>query len=134
VRVRRRPGLRVVASPAALDAAVWQDDRAADDDFEPLVLRCAPDETLAIGAVRVEVPDSHAIVEPETGYAAVMIEADEFEERVARHVEWTLPPERPAFAQGAIASVPAKLYLDPSGVATIVVATAYLDDLIERLR
>jgi hypothetical protein len=62
-----------------------------------------------------------------------MIEADEFDERVARHVEWTLPPERPAFAQGAIAGVPAKLYLEPGGSAIIVVALAYLDDLTERL-
>ena len=134
MHVRRRPGLRVVASPAALDAAVWQDDRRPGDDFEPLVLRCAPDETLAIGGVRVEVPDRYAIVEPETGFAAVTVEADEFADRVARHVEWTLPPERPAFAQGAIAGVPAKLYLEPSGAATIVVAIAYVDELIERLR
>ena len=134
MRVRRRPGLRVVASPAALDAAVWQDDRRPGDDFEPLVLRCAPDETLAIGGVRVEVSDPHAIVEPETGFAAVMVEADEFDERVVRHVEWALPPERPSFAQGAIAGVPAKLYLGESGAATIVVAIAYVDELIERLR
>ena len=134
MRVRRRPGVRVVAKPAALDKAVWQDDRPSDDDFEPLVLRCAPDETLAIGGVRVEVPDPYAIVEPETGFAAVMFDADEFEQHVARHIEWTVPPERPAFAQGAIATVPAKLYLDPSGVTTIVVATAYLDELLERLR
>ena len=134
MRERRRPGLRVVASPAALHAAVWQDDRRADDDFEPLVLRCAPDETLAIGGVRVEVPDRYAIVEPETGFAAVMFEADEYADRVVPHVEWALPTERPAFAQGAIAGVPAKLYLDPNGTATIVVATAYLDELTERLR
>ena len=134
MRVRRRPGLRVVATPAALDAAVWQDDRRPSDDFEPLVLRCAPDETLAIGGVRVEVPDPHAIVEPETGFAAVMVEADEFDERIARHVEWALPPERPSFVQGAIAGVPAKLYFGESGAATIVVAIAYVDELIERLR
>ena len=79
-------------------------------------------------------PDRYAIVEPETGFAAVMFDAEEFDDRVARHIEWTLPTARPAFAQGAIASVPAKLYLDPSGVVTIVVATAYLDELTERLR
>ena len=133
MHVLRPPGLRVVASAKALDTAVWHDDRPADDDFEPLILRCAPDEVLAVGAVRVEVPDRYAIVEPETGYSAVMVGPDEFADRVVPHVEWTLPTERPAFAQGAIAGVPAKLYLGPTGGATILVATAYVDELTRRL-
>ncbi len=133
MRARRPPVLRVVASAAALDAALWIDERGIGDDFEPLVLRCAPDETLAVGAVRVEVSDADAIVEPDGGFTALLFDAGEFSERVAGHVEWKLPTERPAFAQGAVAGVPAKLYLDPNGAATIVVATAYLDEITRRL-
>jgi hypothetical protein len=41
--------------------------------------------------------------------------------------------ERPAFAQGAIAGVPAKLYLDSTGAAIVLVLASYLDDLLARL-
>ena len=54
-------GLRVVADPAALDAARW-----AGTDVT--VLRFAPDDALAIGATAVDLADPHAIVEPEAGF------------------------------------------------------------------
>jgi hypothetical protein len=131
VRGRRAPGLRVVASPAALDVAAWH---AAPGDPEPLVLRFAPDDAFGFGAVRVDVGDADAIVEREDGFTAFDFRADAFAARVVPHVEWPVPSGRPTFAQGSIAGVPAKLWLDAAGAATIVVATAYADELADRLR
>ena len=122
-------GLRVVAEPEALDAARWV-------GTDLTVLRFAPDDALAIGATAVDLADPHAIVEPEAGFAGAWLALDD----VAHHVEWSLPAERPALAQGAFAGVPAKLFL-PDGNGTgrvgdvlLLTATAYADELIDRLR
>ena len=129
----RAPGLRVVARPEALDRAVWRDEGPGPDEFEPLVLRLAPDDAYAIGATDVEIDDEHAIVERETGYLALMFPADEFADAVIPHLEWPAPRERPALAQGAIAGVPAKLYIDSTGAAIVLVMASYVDDLLGRL-
>jgi len=123
--------MRVVASPEAIDRAVWHDE--GPDEFEPLVVRLAPDDAFAIGATGVEVDDPHAIVEHEVGYIALMFPADEFVDVVVPRLDWPAPIERPAFAQGAIAGVPAKLYLDSTGAAIVLVLASYLDDLLARL-
>lgn len=131
MHVLRAPGVRAVAAPAALDAAAWQD--SGPDDFEPLVLRLAHDEALAIGATGVHIDDPHAVVEPEVGFVAIMFPVDEFIDVVLPRIEWPVPAERPAFCQGNIAGVPAKLYIDSTGAATVFVMAAYLDDLLSRL-
>jgi hypothetical protein len=133
VHALRAPGTRVVAAPEAIDHAVWHDDGPGPEEFEPLILRFAPDDVLAIGATGVEVDDPHAIVEHEVGYMALMFPADEFVDMVVPRLEWPAPMERPAFAQGAIAGVPAKLYLDSTGAAIVLVLASYLDDLLARL-
>jgi hypothetical protein len=133
VHALRAPGLRVVATPEAIDRAVWHDEGPGPDEFEPLILRFAPDDAFAIGATDVELDDPHAIVEPEVGFMALMFPADEFVDAVVPHLEWPAPIERPAFAQGAIAGVPAKLYLDSTGAAIVLVLASYLDDLLARL-
>ena len=57
----------------------------------------------------------------------------------ARHIEWPLPTERPALAQGAVAGVPAKVWLpDGTGAGRVgdvllLTATAYADELTDRL-
>lgn len=130
----RAPGLRVVASPEAISAAVWRDDGPGPDEFEPLVLRLADDDAYAIGATGVEIDDPDAIVEQETGFIALMFPADEFVDIVIPHLEWPPPMGRPALAQGAIAGVPAKLYLDSTGAAIVLVLASYLDDLLSRLQ
>lgn len=127
----RSPGMRVVASPEAIDRAVWHDE--GPEEFEPLVVRLAPDDAFAIGATGVEVDDPHAIVEHEVGFIALMFPADEVVDVVVPRLEWPAPMERPAFAQGAIAGVPAKLYLDSTGAAIVLVLASYLDDLLARL-
>jgi hypothetical protein len=120
--LERRHGLRVVADAAALDGARWTGD-------DVLVLRLAPDESLALGATAVDLDDEHAIVEAEAGFSAARVWLDV----VAAHIEWALPTARPALAQGSIAGVPAKLWLTDDG-ATLVVHAAYAADLQDRLR
>ena len=115
-------GLRVVADPAALDGARW---KGAD----VTVLRFAPDDAFAIGAESVDIEDEHAIVEPEVGFAGGWLTVD----AVERHVEWPLPTERPALAQGFVATVPAKVWLPDDGKALLLTAAAYADELAGRL-
>ena len=120
--LERRDGLRVVAEAAALDGARWSGD-------DVLVLRLAPDESLALGASAVEVDDEHAIVEVETGFVAGTVDLA----AVVAHIEWPLPSNRPALAQGLIAGVPTKLWLTDDE-ATLVVHAAYAEELLDRLR
>jgi hypothetical protein len=118
--------VRVVASPAALDAARWE-----GNDVD--VLRIAPDEALGLGATGATVAaDPDAIVEPEAGFSVALLDRDELA-ALAAHTEWPLPVDGPAgtLAQGKIAGVPAKLVVgDPS---LLVTQTAYVDDLERRL-
>ena len=116
-------GLRVAADPAALDVARWHGP-------DVTVLRLAPDDALAIGAETVDVDDEHAIVEPESGFAGVWLPV----EVIAHHLEWPLPAERPALAQGFVATVPAKVWLPDDGEALLLTAAAYADELAGRLR
>ena len=121
----RLDGLRVVATPEALDHAWFEGD--------VVVLRIAADEVLAIGAVFAEVPDEHAIVEPETGFVGWGLTAAEFERHVARHVEWTLPTERPALAQGLAAGMPVKLWFDHDRIL-LVVSRGLAHEAVDRFR
>jgi len=116
-------GIRVAATPDALDAARW-----TGDDVD--VLRIAPDEALGLGATAVEVDDPDAIVEPEAGFAVALLGDDELEALEA-HVDWPLPGDAGTVAQGKIAGVPAKLVIgNPS---LLVVNAAYADELERRL-
>ncbi len=118
------PGLRVVADPAALDAASWR------GPAEVTVLRLAPDDAFAIGATEVDVDDEHAIVESEPGFAGAWLPVDD----VAHHAEWSIPAERPALAQGSVANVPARVWLPDDGNVLLITAAAYADELASRLR
>jgi hypothetical protein len=116
-------GLRVIASPDALDGARWTGSVT--------VLRFAPDEALAIGAITVDIDDSDAIVERETGFVGARLTAADLERLVA-HMDWPLPTEPGALAQGKIAGVPAKVLVgEPSLLLT---QASYADDLMSRLR
>ena len=121
----RLTGLRVVAEPGALDAADWGAAR------DITALRLAPDDVFAIGATAVGVDDEHAIVEPESGFSGAWVELD----AVRRHVEWVLPEERPALAQGFVATVPARVWLpDDRDQVLLITAAAHADELADRLR
>jgi hypothetical protein len=121
-------GLRVVADPSALDRASWR------GDLDVTVLRLAPDEALALGARSIEIDDEHAIIQDEAGYAGAWLTAEEFEASVLPRIEWPLPEDRPAVAQGSVAGVPSKLWLRATGGALLVVQVAYADELAGRLR
>jgi hypothetical protein len=116
-------GLRLIADPSAIDAARWVGDAVT-------VLRIAPDDAFAIGARSVEVADEHAIVEAESGYVGAWLPITDVE----AHVEWALPAERPALAQGSVAGVPARLWFPDDGDALLLTAAAFSDELAGRLR
>ncbi len=118
-------GVRVVATPGAIDGARWAGD-AVD------VIRIAPDEALGLGAVGVDLDDPDAIVEPESGFAVALLGRAELDVLTA-HTDWTIPASNARFglAQGKIAGVPAKLLFgDPS---LVIVQIAYVDELTRRL-
>jgi hypothetical protein len=121
----RIPGIRIVATPAALDALVTPDDT--------LILRLAPDEALIVredlGApvAQPEVDDEHAIVEPDAGFAGAWWPIADATRRLERTCEWELPTMRPALAQGAVAEIPAKLWLEEERVLVLVPAPLQAD-------
>ena len=121
--LERLGGLRVIADPAALDAARWH-------GADITVLRFASDDALAIGAESVDIDDEHAIVESEVGFVGAWLPVD----AVERHVDWPLPGTRPALAQGLVATVPAKVWLPDDGNVLLLTAAAYADELAGRLR
>jgi hypothetical protein len=121
-------GLRVVADPAAVDAARWISEGAS-----VTVLRIAADEALAVGAIGVELLDDHAIVEVEDGCVGAWLSSDALD-RIASRTEWSVPKHRPALAQGLVAGVAAKLWLPDDGPALLVTAAAHAAELSSRLR
>jgi hypothetical protein len=124
--LERLNATRIVATPAALDAAAWPQGA--------LVLRIAPDEAIVtadVGQDLILPHDPHAIVVRETGFAAAWVAADEALAFLERSCEWELPGERPAFAQGAVAGLPVKLWLERDRVLFIVHAP-FAVDLEER--
>jgi len=113
---------RVVASPAALDAARWR-----GTDVE--VIRIAPDEALGLYATGVDVDDDDAIAEADAGYSAAIV--DPVMHSLADHSDVPLPSEWNVLVQGKVAGVPVKLlYDDPM---LLVVQAAYADELRRRL-
>jgi len=117
---------RIVAAPAALDAAAWPDDA--------VVLRVAPDEVLVSAAIDpAGVADPHAIVEPETGLCGVWRGYAEATAFLERECDWEVPAQLPAFAQGAVAGLPVKLWLTDDQVLFVVPAP-FASDFAERWR
>jgi len=115
-------GLHVVAAPAALDGARWIG--------EVTVLRLAPDEALAIDATGVVLDDPDAIVEPETGFVAAVLEPDDLL-GVVDHMDWMLPDAPDALGQGKVAGVPVRILM--SALPVLFVQAAYVDELRGRL-
>ncbi len=125
--LNRIAATRIVATPASLDAARWPQDSIA--------LRIAPDEALVTTKVGQDVilsHDPHAIIVPETGFAAAWVATREALEFLERSCGWEIPSERPAFAQGAVAGLPVKLWLEQDRVLFIVPAP-FATDLEERM-
>jgi len=117
-------GIRVVGSPETLDAIDWPDDVAA--------LRLAPDDVFALGAAAVQLSDGNTLVADETGFVGWWLDPAQLFELVEEHVEWELPEARPALAQGLVAGVPAKVWVDGDR-ALLLCASVYAHELMERL-
>lgn len=134
--LERFTATRIVALPEALDAARWPDGA--------LALRLAPDEVLVTAVVQATaVDDPHAIVERETGFSSVWLERGAAIDFLERECAWELPgtrpgpngsaAERPAFAQGLVAGLPVKVWLEDDRVLFIV-ASPFAADFMEALR
>jgi hypothetical protein len=57
----------------------------------------------------------------------------ELESVVVPRLEWPLPAERPALAQGFVAGVPAKLWLPAAGPAFLLTLAPWAAELEQRL-
>ena len=66
--------------------------------------------------------DPHAIVTRDTGFAGAWLEQSEALDFLERACSWRLPDERPALAQGAVADLPVKLWLEKERVLFLVPA------------
>ena len=124
--MERLTATRISASPSALDAATWP--------AGAIVLRTAPDEVIVTAAVGPStVDDPHTIIEPETSLCAVWMTMSAALDYLARECDWELPVARPAFAQGAIAGLPVKLWFEHDRVL-FVVPGPFAVDFAKRLR
>ncbi len=126
--LNRLMATRIVAQAAALNGAVWPEDR--------LVLRTAVDELLIIPPVAdvssVTSRDPYAIVVEDASYAGVWLGAEVAATVLQRHCEWRVADQRPHFAQGAIAGIATKLWLEADRVLFVVPAP-YAAEFEERI-
>lgn len=126
--VNRLLATRIVARAAALDGGAWPEGR--------VVLRTAVDELLIIPPVAdvssVTNSDPYAIVVEDASYAGVWLGAEAAAAILRRHCEWQVTEERPAFAQGAIAGIATKLWLEADRVLFVVPAP-YAVEFEERI-
>ncbi|MEM7032198.1 MAG: hypothetical protein AAF629_21785 [Chloroflexota bacterium] len=123
--LKRLLATRIVSTVDALDTVNWPSDLR--------VLRTAPDEVLLIPpAETLEIDDPHAIVVSEGGFAGVWLDVEHAASFLEQACEWTVPSERPAFAQGAVADIPTKLWLEEDRVLFMVPAP-YAAEFEERI-
>ena len=126
--LKRIAATRIVATPAALDTA--------DVPQSSLALRFAADELFVTPPLQDEsiilAHDPHAIVISEGGFAGIWLDNDEAIEFLQKNCAWELPNGRPAFAQGAVAGIPIKLWLEDEQVLFIVPAP-YAHDFAKRM-
>ena len=124
--LERFTATRIVAVPEALDAARWPDGA--------LAFRLAPDDVLVTAAVdAAAIGDAHAIVEQESGFSSVWLDRQAAIDFLERECDWELPQQRPAFAQGLVAGLPAKVWFEGNRVLFIV-ASPFEADFMEALR
>ncbi|MCW1970277.1 MAG: hypothetical protein KIH69_019365 [Anaerolineae bacterium] len=118
------PFTRIVATPAALDAATWP--------AEALALRTAADEVLLLASSPPTIADPHAIVVPDSGFVGTWLPAEAVRAIFEQHCEWALPAKRPVFMQGAIAGIAAKVWLEAER-GLLIVPAAYKHDFAGRM-
>lgn len=116
----RVAGWRVVGDPSSLDGLAGT------------VLRFAPDDVLVLGEDKVVISDPHAIVERDTGWVSLQMTEERALDLIAAHASWQAPLERPVLAQGMVAGLPVKVYLD-GNQSMIIIAAPFGHELEERL-
>ena len=114
-------GVRITAKPAAIDAATWPADA--------IMVRVAPDDALVIDATvddaaPVAAADPHAIIEPEAMFRGAWLDAAQLE-ALTHKLEWPLPTQRPALAQGMVCGLAIKLVLEADRTLLIVSGSAF---------
>jgi len=115
-------GLRVVAAPDAIDAAVLP--------AGSVMLRIAPDDAIVTGLPELTIDDPFAIIEPEFTFVYWRLTTAEFDD-VINHIEWPLPAVGD-LGQGLIAGVPAKIRVEADHVL-LIVSAGLAHELSERL-
>ena len=122
--LERLRATRVVATPEALDRAVVATGC--------IVLRIAPDEALIIGEHPITADDPHAIVVDDAGWCGAWLSAEAAERFLRAECQFSTPPERPALAQGMVAGLPVKLWLEAERTL-FVVPHVFAHDLQARM-
>lgn len=130
VHFTRLMGTRIVATPDALEGAHWPTDA--------IVLRFAADEIYltaplsAADQTAILAQDAHALIINEGAFSAVWIDEARSLALLERFCEWEIPADRPAFAQGAVAGIPTKLWLT-QGRFLWIVQSPYVEEMEDRL-
>ena len=120
------PCTRIVAAPDAIDSANWPTDT--------LALRIAPDEVFLFPLLgNPTMDDPHAIIIRETGFSGVWMPTDAALHFLEHTCTWELPTVRPAFCQGAVAGIPAKIWLEEERTL-LIVPTPFALEFEEHLR
>ena len=126
--LKRLQATRIVSTVVALDQANWPEDVR--------VLRTAADEVLIVPPINdvstVTDNDPYAIVLADASFGGVWLPTDEANHLLEHGCEWEVPTERPSFAQGSIAGIATKLWLEEDRVLFIVPAP-YMAEFEERM-
>lgn len=115
-----------LADPAVLDAAAFDGGvvgRVAPDELLWIV-EGGGDDALEHATAVVAAADAAAlVVDQSAGWAGYTLAGDDYGEAHARLSAVRLPNARPAFVQGAFASLAAKLVVLPNAIQVLVAST-----------
>ncbi len=116
---------RVAASAEALDRLATEVDRR--------VLRLADDEALVLDRPPTGLTDPDAIVVEDGGWVSIAMTETEIADLMVRSADWSPPEVRPTLAQGMVAGLPTKIWLDGDESFVLTYATLAAE-ATERLR
>lgn len=116
-------GLRIVASPEAIESAVWP--------VGSTPLRIAPDDMFLLNGTSAIVGDHHAIIEPESSFQGCWLDRAVVEGWVAANADWLLPAGD-GFSQGMVAAIPVKIWAAGTR-ALVIVPASFGAELEDRL-
>ena len=130
----RLEATRIVASPQAIDDVLGNANAGSIAGAQ--AMRTAPDELLLLTSIDPDdfdgIRDEYRVLLDETSLVGRWFDAETAGTLLERLCPWELPGERPGFAQGAVAEIPVKLWLEEDRVL-FVVSNALVVDLEERL-